>query len=75
MVQTHLMDRCHGAENSSEKNSILKNEIHSKFFIVQPPIIPKVDHPGDTQNFELFDDEFLQAPECTQEEYDLFHKF
>jgi hypothetical protein len=37
--------------------------------------VPKVDHPGDTQNFELFDDELLQAPECTKEECDLFDKF
>ncbi|CAF0771752.1 unnamed protein product [Rotaria sp. Silwood1] len=42
---------------------------------IEPPIIPKVDYPGDTQNFELFEDEPLQAPECTQEEYDLFDKF
>ena len=27
------------------------------------------------ENFELFHDEILQAPECTKEEYDLFDKF
>ncbi|CAF0947892.1 unnamed protein product [Rotaria sordida] len=42
---------------------------------IQPPIIPTVDYPGDTQNFELFEDELLQAPECTKEEYDLFDEF
>ncbi|CAF3713144.1 unnamed protein product [Adineta steineri] len=42
---------------------------------IRPPIIPIVDHPGDTQNFELFHDEPLEAPQCTFEEYNLFDKF
>ena len=42
---------------------------------LQPPIEPQVDYPGDTQNFELFDDELLQAPECTREEFDRFDRF
>ena len=42
---------------------------------LQPPIEPKVDYPGDTQNFELFDDEPLQAPECSREESDRFDQF
>ncbi|CAF4878710.1 unnamed protein product, partial [Rotaria magnacalcarata] len=40
-----------------------------------PPIIPKFDHPGDTQNFEQFEDELPLAPECTKEEFDLFQEF
>lgn len=42
---------------------------------LQPPIEPKVDYLGDTQNFELFDDEPLQAPECSREESDRFDQF
>ncbi|UJR37104.1 hypothetical protein I4U23_029808 [Adineta vaga] len=42
---------------------------------IKPPIMPKVDYPGDTQNFELFKDERFQAAQCTIEEYNLFDKF
>ncbi|CAF0956467.1 unnamed protein product [Adineta ricciae] len=42
---------------------------------IRPPIVPRVDHPGDIQNFESFKHERFRAPQCTNEEYNLFDKF